>query len=293
MENPPAPPGRLILHLGFHKTGTSYLQQQAWGNWPGIDYVGRPNPKGFQSSEIAALRSKAPIVMVSNESAGGSLKDSYLQNGNWAVIQERKLAFTKAFFAPFGDVRIIVSLRRSEQWVVSVYKHYLKFGGVESLGNFLGLGGGVPATFSGEDLLFIPKIDAIRRIFGTEPFCFFIEETRESPDTLSAELAAFAGTPEGPSFASKTSVNEGCNAREAAISLFLNRHLLNRDCVGKGYIRRTKTTGFKTARRLCGLLGGSQEKLAVPEEASRFISQATRNDEAALVRLIADRGRQC
>jgi hypothetical protein len=72
-SDPTTMPQRLLLHIGLHKTATTYLQKHVWPEWQDIAYAGRPNPPGFASSEKAVFSIDAPVILMSNESSGGSL----------------------------------------------------------------------------------------------------------------------------------------------------------------------------------------------------------------------------
>jgi hypothetical protein len=175
----------------------------------------------------------------------------------------RKLGELNDLYQGKFDLGVIIGLRHPQAWVLSIYKHYLKYGGVETFDGFLGLVDGTKATMSAEDLRIMPKIRLIEKTLGVTPFCFFMEEIRMRPDTLSKALAKYAGVDRGPSFISSDTPNEGVNQNEARICRKLNRNLVNRGCLGNGWIKRNKTHAFRIARSWAALGTGPDDSSAL------------------------------
>lgn len=242
---------RLLLHLGLHKTATTFLQRRIWPNWDSVGYAGRPNPKGFETSEKAVFSIDRPVILMSNESSGGSLKRSYLKGLSWQELRKGKLEEMQRLYAADFDIGVIIGMRKPLPWILSIYKHYLKYGGVESLDGFLGLEPHSPPAFPKSDFLTMPIIRQVESILGVSPFCFYSEEMKSHPDELSAALADFAGVKSGPDFSGDSKLNEGVNEAEAKACRFINRTIINRGCLGKGFLRRNKTVGFDLAK-FCG-----------------------------------------
>lgn len=264
---------RLLLHIGLHKTATTYLQNSIWPSWTAVNYAGRPNPPGYRSSEDAVFDLKGDVLLLSNESAGGSLKQSYLPGRSWSELSFKKLQELKERYASRYEIGVLLGLRRHDKWILSIYKHYLKYGGVEPLNAFLGLSDGIPPTLAATDLLLIEKIRRIETVLGVRPFCFFLEELKNQPEVLSASLANYAGVVSGPVFVAGAALNEGVDAAEAAFCRRVNRLLVNPGCLGKGYIRRNKTLAFAWARRAkkIGLLAKDAVELSYSVEAGEFV----------------------
>lgn len=284
-------PQRLILHIGLHKTATTYLQRHVWPMWKSVGYAGRPNPPGYTSSEEAVFSLTDRVILMSNESAGGSLKQSYLNGRTWGEFQLEKLADLKLLYGDKYDLAVIIGLRHPQSWALSIYKHYLKYGGVETFDSFLGLEAGTPATFPTDELCIMPKIRRIEEVLGVKAFCFFVEEIRNSPQALSLAMAEFAGVDEGPSFASGSTPNEGVNEAEAAICLKLNRALMNRSCLGKGWIRRNKTLAFAIAKKWdsLGIADRDAGPLRASDMAKNYLEASLSDDLSAVLEFVASR----
>jgi hypothetical protein len=275
---------RLLIHIGLHKTGTTFYQRSVWPNWKGVAYAGKPRPRGATSLQAVIAGMSDPLILLSDETLSGSLKRAYLQGRTWPELQSAALEQVRDRYARHYELSVLVSLRRHDRWILSIYKHYLKYGGVETLEDFLGLGAHA-ATLPPEHLSYRDRITRVEETLGTRPFCFFLEETRHHPELLSKQLAAFAGVEEGPDFSGGERYNEGVNRREAALCRTVNRVLLNPFRVGKASLRRNGTSGHAIARLIGerGLLGRNSQGLELPPRAAEFLRKRFEDDLAGSV----------
>ncbi|SEP14749.1 hypothetical protein [Aquisalimonas asiatica] len=76
---------KLILHVGLHKTGTTYFQRAVWPNWQEVSYAGKPAPERYPSPWQALEHLPAPVLL-SSEGMTGSLTQSYLEGNSWLVL---------------------------------------------------------------------------------------------------------------------------------------------------------------------------------------------------------------
>ena len=248
-----APKKKLILHLGLHKTGTTYLQRAVWPQWPGVTYVGKPAPRPFANPWDALDQLPGDTFLLSSEGLTGSLTRSYLQDQSWLELCQQHLEMLAERVLERFDVRPILSLRHPEAWALSIYKHYLKYGGVDDIEEFFGVVEGRPATLPLEELRLEPRLDVIERCLGRQPFTFHVEDIRQRPRELARDLAAYCGVSTEPAFPDR-SYNEGVGQRGKAFCLAYNRWISNRDQRGAGCLART-SSGTAKWLRLCRSLG--------------------------------------
>lgn len=249
----------VYLHIGLHKTGSTYFQRVVWPNWKGVYYTGRKSQNGKNLLQALA-RAKDQALIHSSESMSGSLKGSYLVEKQWLEESLLKLERVASSVPSEYSVKIIVSLRRHDSWALSIYKHYLKYGGVEDLESFFGLKDGCPATMQLDDLRVMPRLRKIEEVFGVKPFCFFLEEVVGRPRELAEELATFVDKSNPPHF-QNVKFNQGMNFSQARVCQLFNRLVFNRGCYGKGFLFRNHYGGYLVARNLArfGLLPRSRE----------------------------------
>ena len=239
----------IFLHVGLHKTATTYFQEAVWPRWSAVHYAGNKKNTPKESLDSIISRSKEKCVIRSSESMSGSLKRSYLKGGDWLGESFLSLDKLRSSF-PAGSVSgVIVSLRRHDHWALSIYKHYLKYGGVDKPEEFFGIGGCSDATMPLKHLLVMPRLKKIEEALGVRPFCFFIEEVVSRPDKLSKEIASYLDTDVPPVFPDEF-YNEGMNNLQASVCRVVNRLFLNKGCEGNGHIENNGYTGYLFAQRL-------------------------------------------
>jgi hypothetical protein len=136
---------RPLLHIGYHKTGTTWLQRNVFPDeGMGFAYVGDPravlsaffvNPFDFRAEvawrgfrpRIERAEERGLLPVISHERLSGS---PYAGGHDSRAVADR-LAET------FPDARILVAIREQKSMILSVYKQYLGFGGAASLEQFL------------------------------------------------------------------------------------------------------------------------------------------------------------
>ncbi len=218
----------LYLHVGLHKTGTTYLQSVVFPRWPGVRYLRNLTVENFLRID------PEETVLASREGFSGPAL------GN----QAEKLAFLKRLSRMFPDARILVSFRRHASYVNAVYSQYLRYGGTLKLAEFFDIDadGGM---LKHDDILFRPYIEAIEQYWGHAPFVFLLSEIMNQPDRLAEDLGALAGTaPPAFNAATPDSRNSSLGAVQAET---LRR--LNRAC-GVRLHRDSSTRPYRILRRL-------------------------------------------
>ena len=129
-----APP--LLIHPGFHKTGTTWLQRRVFGDSPcfanlfthdEVDEIFvRPGDFAFSADRAARLiaqrRDHAPgrTAVISSEILSGEIFTGSLRSGELA----RRLAE-----ATGGQAKILLTVRSQHAWARAFYIQYVKRGG--------------------------------------------------------------------------------------------------------------------------------------------------------------------
>ena len=170
----------LILHIGFPKCGTSYLQEVIWARQPGLMLIGPAGP-GLPPpvpgrDEILALRHRDPSpseldflsslstearlrpVIVSVESLVG---DVFNGTKSAATIR-RRLARV------FAQPTVVLSIRRQDLLLKSVYSQYIHEGGFRSFDLFLQGRAPGATSFDFDAFKFDEVTDELAKLFGTD-----------------------------------------------------------------------------------------------------------------------------
>src|SRR5690625_2647126 len=145
---------KITFHVGLHKTGTTTLQKGFFPLLNDLVYLGR-----FQSQPVwkAFIATSKSHILVSDEIILGKLVDLLIQKRSeresWVNIQIKSLEMIRN---TFPDSRIIIGLRKYDKWLLSIFKHYLKYGGRLPFNKFYtGDNHGIIAP---DDLELVPRI---------------------------------------------------------------------------------------------------------------------------------------
>lgn len=192
-----------VLHLGFHKTGTTFLQEEIFPLLADT-LLTRAHHDIWKKCE----NDTSNVWLHSDESISGSLwssEDSYIQS-----FHRR----TTNFCSIFEPKKIIVTVRPSEKWLPSLYKQYLHEGGTIAPDSFFDPIDGVIQL---NDCLMLQKLQWIEKL-GIEMLVLSQEEMRQNESRTIEKIEAFIGTtannPTSPGTNSvKAPRNVGINTR--------------------------------------------------------------------------------
>jgi hypothetical protein len=176
------------IHVGLHKTGTTTLQNAIFPCLPGITYLGRSKKPNIGP----ALRARGTRrLLFSDETILGRLVDLYhtpIRSETWGQLQCNAM---DSLAAANPGAKLILGIRHYETWVLSLYRHYIKYGGRNGLAKFIGYG--ADAALSPNDLLIANRIEHARRTFNRGVFVYQLEELARDPAGVTERLCGFLG----------------------------------------------------------------------------------------------------
>ena len=110
---------KIVIHVGLHKTGTSFLQAEIFPKIKNVNYIGmlRYGSKIYED--------KLNIISDEELSVNPHLPPchgNYFDSGQRNVIAERLQSI-------FPNAKIILGIRNKDTWLRSVYSQYVKGGG--------------------------------------------------------------------------------------------------------------------------------------------------------------------
>jgi hypothetical protein len=158
--------GRLIIHIGLHKTATTYLQYNFFSSLEKISYI-------HGSRFFEQWKQQAPArnvdLLLSYEGFSGNAwnedwKRGFPNEHNWLTSFEDNIISLKQ---AFPNAIILVFFRKHQDLLISMYKQYIQEGGVLELDQFYGAGG----VIKPQDLSFEKRIKLIREHFES---CYFL-----------------------------------------------------------------------------------------------------------------------
>lgn len=218
----------LYLHVGLHKTGTTYLQSVVFRRWRGIHYLQNLTVENFLRID------SGETVLASREGFSGPALGH----------QAEKLAFLKRLSHMFPDARVLISFRPHASYVNALYSQYLRYGGTLTLPEFFDIETD-RGVLTKADVQFRPYIEAIGEYWGQRPFVFLLSEIINAPDRLAADLGTLVGT-DAPPFDAATQGSR--NASLGAVQATTLRRL-NAVC-GVRLHRDSRTRPYRILRRL-------------------------------------------
>jgi len=199
---------RPLLHIGYHKTGTNWLQEQLFGDprsgyrWLGkrplshpVHTLVRARPLDF---DPAAVRAEFEPLLADAERADLVPVVSFprLSGHPYSGGYDSKLIADR-LAAVFPEGRILIVVREQRSMIVSVYKQYVSAGGEARLESFL-----QPATqrewrlprFDYDHFAYDRLIAYYRGLYGSDDVLVLPYEqlVRDGPAFVRA-IARFAG----------------------------------------------------------------------------------------------------
>lgn len=157
---------KLVIHIGLHKTATTYLQYQLFPHLVDVRYIHGNDFFGQWQRQSGAANEN---LLLSYEGFTGLAWNRAWLSGvsndfHWIDSFAANLKSLKLFFP---NAILVVFFRKHGDILLSMYKQYVQEGGVLSLTDFFGAN----AVIRPEDLSFKARIETIEKYF---PNSFFI-----------------------------------------------------------------------------------------------------------------------
>lgn len=146
---------KLLIHVGLHKTGTTWLQDRVFVN----NKLGFESPWGpMASPAVAEFMLVDPLAFNAQETLDrlGPDIDAARAKGYIPVLSHEGLSSRPVrgtYYAPtvakrlkevFPDARVVIGIREQRGMILSLYRQFVRNGGVYSLEQFIGTGNEQP-----------------------------------------------------------------------------------------------------------------------------------------------------
>jgi len=182
----------IFVHVGLHKTGTTFLQRNVFSRWPGISFYNANIPI---LPFLGSLGSRK--ILISNESLWCNTErwkcaavDSWASYGNPRLVEESLAALRNLF----PDARILMSFRRHSSFVLSLYLQYLHQGGTEEFQRFFDFTGN-QGLLNKHHISFQHVVEVVESLFANPPFLFLQEELHDDLSGTLSQIGRFLGSP--------------------------------------------------------------------------------------------------
>jgi hypothetical protein len=217
---------RPLLHIGYHKTGTTWLQQNVFGDpMAGFSQMGGAQrliavnafdfrPKRIRKQmerRIGQAQAQGLVAVLSSERLSG---EPHFGGYDSELIANRLAAV-------FPNARILVVIREQTSMFLSIYKEYIRRGGAATLRQYLATpqdGYWLP-QFRFEFLEYHRLIGYYQNLFGAESVMVLpYELLRGQPGAFLGRIGEFVSVP-----AAQPQVRP-MNVSPSAFALALKRH---------------------------------------------------------------------
>ncbi len=233
---------RPILHVGYHKTGSSWLQEELFPKARGVAVVPRtdlrqnllmPSPLVFDPDLARAnlMAGRRGRLVLSEEELSGNLHAGGLHGAFSRELVDR-------LHRSFPDGHVVIFVREQKAMVASAYKQYIKGGGTRGIRGFLTPSPKPHKTpnFSLDFLAYDRLVELYEDRFGADRVSVFLyEDLATRPAELVRMLCRTLGLSIDLDSISFAPVNAGYRSRTLALLRVLNhfhaREMPNATCV--------------------------------------------------------------
>lgn len=122
--------GNVVLHIGFHKTGTTWLQKEFF---PKIENV---NFQYFNRFYVPVYKNKLNILSAEQLTGSPFLGDLKLSDKLYQDNLDTLRKTLEQLFKLYPTATILITTRDYKAWVKSCYSEYIKYGGTKDLTEF-------------------------------------------------------------------------------------------------------------------------------------------------------------
>lgn len=196
----------LLIHIGYHKTGTKWLQSRVFPS-PDMGFSMPIRLRQIVLNQVALAHELDYDPVAVAPRVDRALRNGYLP-GTVPVLSHERLSghphsggydaatIAERLAALFGDARVLIVIREQRGALLSAYKQYVMEGGTASLRKYLV----PPRAGSARRPLFDPQhfaydrlIGRYRDLFGPDRVLVLpFEDLAGDPDGFCARIRAFA-----------------------------------------------------------------------------------------------------
>lgn len=238
---------RLLVHVGYHKTGSSWLQRELFGRTDRGFFPLAPRRGGDPMDPRAFARRLLWAHALEFDPA--PLRNEVLENTDGSrpgcpVVSHERLSgnphsggydskeLADRLRATFPEAAILIVIREQVSAILSCYHQYLKVGGACSLDDYVSKGDGIRPSFSLAHFRYNGLVGYYQCLFGRENVLVLpYEMLCESPARFTDRLARFARTTVPPDlpFELRHNVSRGrfVATKTRWLNLFACRNSLN------------------------------------------------------------------
>ncbi|WP_067148375.1 hypothetical protein [Pseudotamlana agarivorans] len=165
----------IIIHIGLHKTGTTFLQKHVFPRIESLSVI-----RAWDTHrKIIEFNFKEKILITDEGISGDPWNGSYLDEFKRNIRNVKRL---------YGDVKIIFGIRRHDEFILSLYKQYLHQKGYKDLSLLYHQDDS--GMLKQRDLFFYERIAMLKEMFSNV-FIYSQETLKSRPSSFFKALFLF------------------------------------------------------------------------------------------------------
>ncbi len=163
----------IVIHVGLHRTGSTFLQKEVFPKLQNVNYVYRYNMNS-RNQLLAVKLDENKINLISEE---GLTRHNFRDDNETSMIE-----ISNRIYRVFPDARIILVLRDKKEWLNSLYKMNCRYSFDSWFDNI----------FNKDDLDFDGYVDHIRGLFS-DVLVLDYGLLRDDPNVFVKQVCDFIG----------------------------------------------------------------------------------------------------
>jgi len=214
--------GQIYIHVGLHRTGTTFLQKHVFPKIKGIKYYDRYNRFRLNHNFLLSIDDDTDMpILISDEGLSNYNYSDYEECSAYKIADRLRTLFPSA--------KIIVVFRKKEEWIRSLYNFCIKAGGDKDFESWRN------EIFARKDIDFQEYENYLKNLFD-DVLVLWYEKLKEKPRSFVQDICNFIGVPM-PDF-EIVKENSSLNERANKLLLAVNRSRWMPDAL-KGLTRKT------------------------------------------------------
>ncbi|MCF8230719.1 MAG: hypothetical protein K9J27_00915 [Bacteroidales bacterium] len=161
----------IFWHVGLGRTATTFMQSQVFPKLKGVYYISKKN---FKNADEIINQTHHNKYLLSHE---------FNRDLNEVL---------RNFSRKYPDARIIIVLRKHEEWIASHYRRVVKNGSPCLFKEYFDADNN-KGTWKIDDLYYYPKLKCIEKNFNHKPLVLFHHDLKERPEYFLNQILKYLG----------------------------------------------------------------------------------------------------
>ncbi|PKR77786.1 hypothetical protein CEY16_07595 [Halalkalibacillus sediminis] len=248
----------IYLHLGYHKTATTFLQKKIFSKLKEVRYIKHKPIKQelydlrvrkLSEDRVKEIRNKFDSLgkenrptLISYEGWSGSPFKRAKPKKSVKILKDLRRVFPEDLY----DVRIIIGIREQVQLITSLYIQHLHMGGTQKVEDYI-------QKLEDHEVLdqykYNEYLNSVEKVFGMKPYVLIYENLRKDENEYLLQLLNYMGVNKIPKY-TQDEVNKSYGVLQAKLARRLNKVFKTKQNPdGKIRVKKSKRFGKKISPR--------------------------------------------